>query len=303
MKTTISIALIAAGYTPSQVQWFHNGGLNNPLAGGLGLFELDGTAAKRAGAEPGQGGEIVKITPPSPAVTKLVVRAPLGYTKPSGSGGSNGEMRPHMVQIGSYLTEPDRYFFRQVPNMVSYQGLGSRWVEIPRKGDFPIVEWSDWALMKVSFDFLIAHELSPGRGDGLFSDVSGDIDQLRRMAQRPLPVSVYGMDQLFSLQMKRATSTGRAMQFVIANFTVKSARRTINEGNKEITAAQCSITLQEIPIEEMMVVEMTVPPLMGPSVPAPPSEANGGHPVFSEARILRPHVANLHQTSDVEAET
>ena len=294
MSAEISLALIAAGYTPSQVAWFHDGGLSNPLADGLGLFQIDGSAAKRAGADSSQSGEIAKITPPTPAVTKLVVRAPLGYTKPAGSGGSNGEMRPHIAQVGSYLTEPDRYFFRQIPNMVSYQGLGSRWVEIPRKGDFPIVEWSDWALMKVSFDFLIAHDM-----DGLFADVATDIDQLRRMAQRPLPVSVYGMDQLFSLQMKRAMSTGKSMQFVIANFTVKSARRTVLEGNKEITAAQCSMTLQEIPIEEMMVVEMTMPPLTGTSLPTPPAgEDDGGHPIVSGEPAFHQHAANLLQTNN-----
>ena len=124
--------------------------------------------------------------------------------------------------------------------------------------------------MKVSFDFLVAHNTldgQPGQGDGLFHDVSEDLDQLRRMAQRPYPVSVFGMDQLFSLQMKRAQSTGRAMQFVIANLTVKSARRTVGEGDKEIAAAQCQMTLQEIPIENMKVVEMTMPPLTGPKIP------------------------------------
>ena len=62
------------------------------------------------------------------------------------------------------------------------------------------------------------------------------------------------------------------MQFVIANFSVKSARRTVNEGDKEITAAQCSMTLQEIPIEMMKVVEMGMPILTGPTVPAPNSD-------------------------------
>ena len=123
--------------------------------------------------------------------------------------------------------------------------------------------------MKVSFDFLVAHEM-----DGLYADVSEDIDQLRRMAQRPYPVSIFGLDQLFSLQMKRAQSTGRAMQFVIANFTVKSARRTVGEGDKEIAAAQCSMTLQEIPIENMKIVEMTMPPLVGPNVPGPTTDGN-----------------------------
>ena len=270
MKQHISIHLEKAGYSVDQIEWYFNPNVN-PLGVTLGIdsTEKTGDAGGNSGEQP------PKLTPPTPAVTRLVVRAPVGYTKPAGRG---DDLRPHMAQVGSYLSEPDRYYFRQIPNQVSYQGLGSRWVEIPRKGDFPIVEWSDWALMKVQFDFLVAHDM-----DGLFADVSTDIDQLRRMAQRPLPVSVFGMDQLFSLQMKRAQSTGRAMQFVIADFTVKSARRTVLEGDKEITAAQCSMTLQEIPIEEMSIVEMGMPPMTGPAVPAPKTDGEtGSDPKYSD---------------------
>jgi hypothetical protein len=270
MKQHISNHLEKAGYSVDQIEWYFNPNVN-PLGVTLGIdsTEKTGDAGGNSGEQP------PKLTPPTPAVTRLVVRAPVGYTKPAGRG---DDLRPHMAQVGSYLSEPDRYYFRQIPNQVSYQGLGSRWVEIPRKGDFPIVEWSDWALMKVQFDFLVAHDM-----DGLFADVSTDIDQLRRMAQRPLPVSVFGMDQLFSLQMKRAQSTGRAMQFVIADFTVKSARRTVLEGDKEITAAQCSMTLQEIPIEEMSIVEMGMPPMTGPAVPAPKTDGEtGSDPKYSD---------------------
>jgi hypothetical protein len=262
MKVDIVAALEKAGYSKEQIDWYFDP-TEEPLGMNLGLDRAEKTGEVSASPSP----PAPKLTPPTPAVTKLVVRAPIGYTKPAGRG---EDQRPHMVQVGSMLDEPDRYFFRHIPNQVSYQGLGSRWVEIPRKGDFPIVEWSDWALMKVQFDFLIASELDgePGRGDGLFNSVDEDIEQLRRMAQRPLPVSIFGMDQLFSMQMRRAQE-GKNMQFVIANFTVKSARRTVNEGNKEITAAQCSMTLQEIPIETMKVVEMGMPILTGPTVPAP----------------------------------
>jgi hypothetical protein len=149
-----------------------------------------------------------------------------------------------------------------IPNTVSYSGLGSRWVEIPRKGDFPVVEWSDWALMKVQFEFLVAHE-----HDGLFADVKNQLNLLRRMSQRPNPVVVFGMDELFDLQMKRAQRTGKALQFVIADFTIQSQRRTVVVGNKEITAAQCSMTLQEMPIEQMSLISMSVPPLSESSVP------------------------------------
>ncbi len=264
LKASINKALTEAGYTPSQMVWFHNGGITNPLKEGLGLFQL----GSKTGDSFSPGGKsstppAPKVTPPTPAVTKIKVRAPIGYTQPAGRG---ADMRPHIAQIGSGGIE-DRYYFHNIPNAVSYQGLGSRWVEVPRKGDFPIVEWSDWALMKVSFDFLVAHE-----HDGFYTDVAEEIEQLRRMAQRPLPVSVFGMDQLFEIQMLRASRSERAMQFVIANFTVKSARRVAGEGNKEIAAAQCSMTLQEIPIEEMKVVEMSLPPLTGPDLPSEPSD-------------------------------
>jgi hypothetical protein len=259
-----------AGYSRDQIAWYFNPTVN-PLTHSLGIESY--MKAGDTGNNP--GGTPQKINPPTPAVTKLVVRAPIGYTKPAGRG---DDQRPHIAQVGSYLEEPDRHFFRQIPNQVSYQGLGSRWVEIPRKGDFPIVEWSEWTLMKIQFDFLIAHEM-----DGLFADVSEEIDQLRRMAQRPLPVSIYGMDQLFSLQMKRAQETDKPMQFVIADFTVKSARRTILEGDKQITAAQCSMTLQEIPIEEMTIVEMGMPPMTGAAVPSPKNDEEvGSDPLFSE---------------------
>ncbi len=268
-------ALIEAGYTPSQIAWFRNGGVTNPLSDGEGHFTISRTNTPTAatGSQSGNASTATasKTTPPTPAVSKLIVRAPVGYTKP---GEMVGE-KPYIQQVGTYLDEPHKYHFRNIPNTVSYQGLGSRWVEIPRKGDFPIVEWSDWALMKVSFDFLIAHNTldgNEGQGDGLYKDVSWDLDQLRQMAQRPLPVSIFGMDQLFAIQMKRAQTTGRAMQFVIANFTVKSARRVVGEGDKQIAAAQCSLTLQEIPIEKMRVVEMSMPPMSGPQVPGEPAE-------------------------------
>jgi hypothetical protein len=266
-------ALTEAGYTPAQIIWWRKNGTTSPV----GLFpfpQAGGTGTSNGG---GGGKKIPKVTPPTPAVTKLIVRAPSGYTLPSGQGNN---ARPHIAQTGSFSEETDRFFFRQIPNTVSYSGLGSKWVEIPRKGDFPIVEWSDWTLMKVQFEFVLAHE-----GDGLFDDVAADIDQLRRMAQRPLPVSVFGMDQLFAVQMKRAAATGKAMQFVIAEFTVRSLRRTILEGDKEIAAAQCSMTLQEIPIEEMTVVQMSIPPLTGATLPKPPSsdsDEDSSNPLITE---------------------
>ncbi|MBF83014.1 MAG: hypothetical protein CL489_00915 [Acidobacteria bacterium] len=271
----IEEALIQAGYNSAQIDWYTSGGLTNPS-----LISVNNPvwSGLQAGASaPADAAKDSHILPPTPSVTRLVVRAPIGYAQPAMNPHTSG--RPEIVQTykkmtggsgpggpaGGYRsleTFTDRFFFPMIPNTVSYSGLGSRWVEIPRKGDFPVVEWSDWALMKVQFEFLVAHE-----HDGLFADVKNQLNLLRRMSQRPNPVVVFGMDELFDLQMKRAQRTGKALQFVIADFTIQSQRRTVVVGNKEITAAQCSMTLQEMPIEQMSLISMSVPPLSESSVP------------------------------------
>lgn len=261
----IQDALLSAGYTQNQIDWYTSGGLTDPTRNGLW------SGSQADSASPPDGAQDHHISPPTPAVTRLVVRAPIGYVQPSGEGDPSG--KPEMTQVFMQFNDSnfkleskvDRFFFPVIPNTVSYSGLGSRWVEIPRKGDFPVVEFSDWALMKVQFEFLVTHEM-----DGLFADVHRQLNQLRRMAQRRNPVSIYGMDNLFHLQMKRAQNTHKALQFVIADFTIQSQRRTVNPGDKEITVAQCSITLQEMPIEEMNLVSMSIPPLADSSVPATP---------------------------------
>ena len=278
----IQEALIEAGYTQAQVDWYTSGGLTNPERDGVSAPWK--SQAQADAAAPGAGAEDHHILPPTPALTKLVVRAPIGYVQPANAHHSG---KPELTQSFMKYNDHthrleatvDRFFFPMIPNTVSYSGLGSRWVEIPRKGDFPIVEFSDWALMKVQFEFLVAKEM-----DGLKTDVAHQLNQLRRMAQRRNPVMVHGMDDLFQLQLKRAARTHKALQFVIADFTVQSQRRTIQEGNKEITAAQCSMTLQEMPIEEMNLVMMSIPPLADSSVPATPDVVIEGPPHLTMER-------------------
>ena len=66
MAAAINKALAKAGYTTAQIQWFHNGGLTNPLTGGLGLFQIGSRVGDKntGGKKPAPA-----ITPPTPAVT------------------------------------------------------------------------------------------------------------------------------------------------------------------------------------------------------------------------------------------
>lgn len=236
------------------------------------------------------------IPPASPPASRVVVHAPFGYivpprelTGPRG-GPPNTQLdnwaRPQLLQkfphdytfakytlhtLNPKIVNDEIFYFDYAPSNVSYQGLGAQWVEVPRSGDLPIVEFSSWALMKVSMDFLIANTLTTPRGDkhpdGLVTGVYEKIETLRRMAQRPYPISVFGLDQLLRISMRRAEMIGKPLEFVISDLNISSMRRTIEEGDKEITTAQVKLTLQEMPVEMIKSVQFGKPDIVVPYVP------------------------------------
>ena len=230
---------------------------------------------------------------PTPAVTKVVVRAPYGFAKPATKAPDN---RPQIVQnYTTYVKDSsapegikavkgqDIFVFPYTPNNISYSGLGSKWDSIDRQGNFPIVEWSSWDLMRCEMEFLVAEDRTEGTTqvpDGLFVSVQDRLNTLRRMSQRQAAVSVFNLDDLFRVQVKRAKETGKALQFVIADLSFTSTRRSIDSVEKEITAASVKLTLQEIPIEKVNLVKMSPPIMSTPIIPArstpgdePPSDA------------------------------
>ena len=74
------------------------------------------------------------------------------------------------------------------------------------------------------------------------------------MAQSPYPVMFYGFDTLLTNQFRYDNEgTPRGIQFVIQDLTISAVRRN---ANMEITRAQASITLQEIPIEKQNLIGM-----------------------------------------------
>ena len=232
---------------------------------------------------------------PTPPV-KIVIRAPFGYIKPGGTGGGSGGSgvgdsfdKPQLIQwfpknykystwtlrtldIGTRAS--DKYIFDYAPNEVQYQGLGAEWVEVPRTGDLPLVEFSKWSLMRVTMQFLIANtnidDMGRPHPDGLVTGVYDKIEKLRTMAQRPFPVSALNIDQLLRVSMKRATLSGEPLEFVISDFSITSMQRSIVAGTNEITAAQCSLTLQEVPIEATFKSKFARPKIAPPIItPAP----------------------------------
>jgi len=236
---------------------------------------------------------------PIPAIT-ITTRMPRGYV---GRGLSIGS-RPQMVQRYQFETKNDKgepvtkhaddiYLFRYIPQGVKYSGLSGQWVEVPRAEDIPFVDWASWQLMKVSFSFIVADDRTEAGGaivpDGLEISVDGQIEKLRRMAQRKVPVTLVNFDEMLTFQLRRGNTskTGDGpqpnMEFVITDFSVTATRRTAvpNTGAPStpslIAVAQCEITLTEIPVETVGIIAL--PPITTPALPpsskSPPGATNG----------------------------
>jgi hypothetical protein len=270
------------GYSPSNIAWFFNPKQYNP--GTLKVTPPNGSSGSR-----GSGGGVSRpntFIAPTPAVTRVVVRAPFGYSRPPDRA---PDQRPQIIQnYTEYVRSPgfsggyrevsgqDIFVFPYVPNNISYSGLGSQWTEIDRQGNYPLVEWTKWDLMRVEMEFLLAEERTESGGaivpDGIFNSVQRRLNTIRRMSQRRAAVSVFNLDDLFRVQMKRAAETGKAMQFVIADLTVNASRRSLDSVSKEITAATVKLTLQEIPIEAVTIVRMSPPKMTDPILPKTSSE-------------------------------
>jgi hypothetical protein len=285
VRNTARQILNARGYSDSNVAWFFNPLENPGTLGTLRPASGGSASGSRGGGSGGGSGSGVSrpntFIAPTPAVTRVVVRAPFGYSRPPDRA---PDQRPQIIQnYTEYVRSPgfsggyrevsgqDIFVFPYVPNNISYSGLGSQWTEIDRQGNYPLVEWTKWDLMRVEMEFLLAEERTESGGaivpDGIFNSVQGRLNTLRRMSQRRAAVSVFNLDDLFRVQIKRAAETGKAMQFVIADLTVNASRRSLNSVSKEITAATVKLTLQEIPIEAVTIVRMSPPKMTDPTLP------------------------------------
>lgn len=192
-------------------------------------------------------------------VTRSTFGGRSGYVSPNVS--VNSSSQPQIVQqyrvegTGSPVT--NRHVFQFRPNQVSYSGIGSEWTEIPRTGNVPLVDWKSYKLLQVTFQFLVAPD-DDGSLDGAIDgkritlSIDDKIRTLRKMAVTPYPVYLLGFDEIISEQMRFPFNAGRGVEFVIAEFNVSSLMRT-DSGN--INRAQCDITLREIPIDSVKLID------------------------------------------------
>ena len=211
--------------------------------------------------------ETIKIT---------VTRGLAGYRAGIRSTGT-ATSKPTLIQTYEGLKSskqingtPIRSFvFPFVPNNVNYSGLGVNWTEIERTGGYPIVDWASFQLLKVSFTFDIVSMAQENQaGFGLYYSCEDQIHELREMAQAPYPVTFLNMDKFMQDELRwPSLNSGRGVEFVIQEFSVTAVQRTSSNPTalvsstvaNQISRASCTMTLQEIPIEKVDIVQM--PPI------------------------------------------
>jgi hypothetical protein len=223
--------------------------------------------------------------PGKPTTIRIpITRGLIGYQPPPAAEGT----APQLVQKYQYVKVSEgengaktqtlvpterRFIFPFAPKDVAYSGLSSVWTEINRTGRHPIVDWSGFQLLKVSFTFELVDRTSsdiaqPRDGFGFYFSVDEKINLLRQMATAPYPVSFLNMDTFFDKELRYPLYTqGRGVEFVITDFAVQSVQRTppSNEGPtvaslpNQISRASCTMTLQECPIEQVDIV--AIPPI------------------------------------------
>lgn len=220
--------------------------------------------------------------PPPPSTIRIpIVRGLIGYQPPPSAIGDS----PQLVQKYQYtqvsadsngvetmelIPTERRFVFPFAPKDVTYSNLSSVWTEISRSGRHPIVDWTNFQLLKVSFTFELVDRNStdPGQprdGFGLFYSIDEKINILRQMATAPYPVSFLNMDTFFSKELRYPLYTqGRGVEFVITDFAVQSVQRTPAQSfgglssiqPNQISRASCTITLQECPIEQVDIISI-----------------------------------------------
>jgi hypothetical protein len=189
------------------------------------------------------------------------------------------------------------HVFEMIPNSFEFTQLSSQWNEVARSGNYPLVDWSNYNLTKVSFRFLVvAKKLETNEfytvdpvtkikrlikqtssivNDGLLVSIDDQLDNIRAMAGAPTPVTLYNLNSLLSTEYRYPyTNNTRNIQWVIGDASITATRLTAD--GKAISAAEVSITLTEYPVVAREIIPL--PPLRPDNPPPPPCKPDSGDP-------------------------
>lgn len=174
---------------------------------------------------------------------------------------------------GGAPTVDEIFEFEYRPNNVSYSNIGSNWTEIDRMNNSPVLDFKNFKLMKISFEFVV------GDKTNLYSSCEVQLAKLRKMASLPYPVSFVGFDKLFSDQDVYAPSNVGSGRWAIVDMGISSVFRTQPDPNGgtadgAIARATVNMTIQEIPRDIGSLVKFPRLPFQPP--PKAPTEGDEG---------------------------
>lgn len=103
------------------------------------------------------------------------------------------------------------YFFPYAPVQIGFDSIGSTYEEIDRPGNYALVNQKAPNLLRVAFDFRIAHRPTNG-----LRDVSKDLQLLRKIARDNAPVVFTGLGGLIA-----GWSNGSVVKFRISSLNAE----------------------------------------------------------------------------------
>ena len=232
--------------------------------GALGTNAIPGPGAagitkRPQGAPGGVGAGSIKAN--------VRVRGNFGY-----GGRAVREVGEKAAIVQMYSTPSDAGFIRAVHEFdimpkLTYDNIGSEWTEIPRVGQVPLIDWKNYKLIKVAFQFTVVTRIKDGaymmsgfdttaQSESITMDIREQLLNLRRMAVRPFPVMLFGFDDIVTNQLRFPIIPGekvRGIEFAINDFSIAEIYRA---AGGELNRATVNITLQELPLELINLLDM-----------------------------------------------
>jgi hypothetical protein len=181
-----------------------------------------------------------------------------------------------------------RHIFDIIPNTFEFSNLSSAWEEVPRNGNFNMVDWSKYNLTKVGFKFLIQGTrtdtfnfeqqkkadgslipipppISTIVNDGMSISIDEQVANIRQIGAAPYPVRLYNLNTLLTDEYRFPyESPGKGILWVIGDMNITASRVTPKA--KNIAVAEVNISLIEYP--EIGRDIIFLPPLV-PTQPVP----------------------------------
>ena len=182
--------------------------------------------------------------------------------------GQNGEGQllpdnlPKMIQRMStgksgVKTVLDTYVFNLRPNNVSYSNIGITWTEVDRVNNFPLVDYRNNKLMKITFEFVVEAQLIGI--SSLYESCEDRLKQVQRMASRPELVVFTNFDSLFGEVSFDNLTASNYREWAIVEMSINSIQRTpagTDTAQGSISRATVSMTIQEVRLSPDQVIFM-----------------------------------------------